>query len=377
MKSRIMLRLCFISYMYPGRHNSSDSVFVKHLVDAIAAMGNECYVLSPYNVLHYRTYCPVHEYYSVGHGEVHVLRPWYLSFSVRNSYLRKVGAKNRNRAMEEAFRMLPAIPDAIYGHFWHIAYGGFNYAKNHNIPLFVASGESEITFRNNNKTKASFCDYVRGVVCVSSKNREESIQLKLTSAEKCGVFPNAVNASMFYKRDKSECRKKLKLPLDDFIVAFVGWFDERKGASRVAEALRQLPNVKSLFIGKGTQEPQCDGILFKGTLTHEQVPLYLNAADCFVLPTQHEGCCNAVVEAMACGLPVISSNLPFNWDVLDETNSIMIDPNNIDEIAKAIKHLYNNREVCAKLSEGALRKAEKLTIDNRAKAIVNFITSRI
>ena len=35
--------------------------------------------------------------------------------------------------------------------------------------------------------------------------------------------------------------------------------------------------------------------------------------------SQNEGCCNAIIEALACGLPVISSNLPFNWDVLDES----------------------------------------------------------
>ena len=136
-------------------------------------------------------------------------------------------------------------------------------------------------------------------------------------------------------------------------------------------------SYEALFIGKGEQEPHCDNILFKGALPHDQVPLYLNAADVFVLPTLHEGCCNAVVEAMACGLPVVSSNLPFNWDVLDDTNSIMIDPNNIDEIAAAILTLRDNNNQRKALSKGALLKASSLTIDQRAEAIVEFMESKL
>lgn len=80
---------------------------------------------------------------------------------------------------------------------------------------------------------------------------------------------------------------------------------------------------------------------------------------------------------MACGLPVISSNLPFNWDVLDETNSIMVDPENIDEIAHAIKCLHDDVPLRERLAVGALRKAESLTIDQRSKAIVEFVKSKI
>lgn len=372
------MRFCFITQKFPGKHNQSDYAFVKQLVDAIAAYGNECYVVCPFNVFHYHTISRVREDYSVGKGKVLVFRPWYCSFSNKIRILRRWGSKSHQRALRKAFGMLPALPDVVYGHFWHSAYKGYAFAKKHEIPLFVASGESEIRKLFSEPVDLEvFREYVSGVICVSSKNRDESISMRLTTIEKCGVFPNGVNVELFHKRDKKECRWQLGLPQNEFIVAFVGWFNERKGSLRVAEAINCIGGVKSIFIGKGEQEPVCDGILFKGALPHEKVPLYLGAADCFVLPTRAEGCCNAVVEAMACGLPVISSNLPFNWDVLDETNSIMVDPENIDEIAQAIKCLHDDVPLRERLAAGALRKAESLTIDQRSKAIVEFIKSEI
>ena len=136
-------------------------------------------------------------------------------------------------------------------------------------------------------------------------------------------------------------------------------------------------DVFSLFIGKGGQIPDCENILFIEEVSHERVPLYLNAADAFVLPTMHEGCCNAVVEAMACGLPIISSNLPFNWDVLDNSNSIMVNPSNLEMIADAIKTLRDNVELHDALSKGALRSAENLSIERRVESIMSYISSKM
>ena len=370
------MRICFITPKFPGKHNKSDYAFVKQLVDAIAAQGNDCYVVCPFNVFHYRTTSPEHEYYSVGNGKVLVFRPWYYSFSNKIRFLRRWGRKSHQRALQKALSKLPALPDVVYGHFWHSAYEGYEYAKKHKIPLFVASGESDICkLFSLPSDLEEFRNYVSGVICVSSKNQDESIKLGLTTTEKCGLFPNGVNTDLFYKRDKSECRRQLGLPKDEFIISFVGWFNERKGSQRVADAINQIEGVKSIFVGKGALEPQCGGILFKGAVPHDQVPLYLGASDCFVLPTLAEGCCNAVVEAMACGLPVISSNLPFNWDVLDDSNSIMVDPHNISEIASAIRTLRDDIVLRKKLSDGALNKAESLTINKRANAIVDFIKS--
>jgi len=100
-------------------------------------------------------------------------------------------------------------------------------------------------------------------------------------------------------------------------------------------------------------------------------------ADVFVLPTLAEGCNNAIIEAMACGLPIISSNLPFNWDVLDANNSILVDPMSVEDIASAIKALKDDKTRKESMSKAALSTAAELTTDKRAERIINFIESRI
>lgn len=360
--------------MFPGKHNASDYAFVKQLVDAMAYQGHHCSVMAPFNITHYRCLSKTREEYFVGAGKVTVIRPWYISLSTFHVGNFRLSTWLYKKALERAFAMENVGFDVIYCHFWDSGYAGYYFAKKYNIPLFVATGESDIKrLFELPQDLLEFSKYVKGVVCVSGKNRDESIELGLTVAEKCKVFPNAVSTNLFHQRDKSECRKMLGLPQDSFIVAFVGWFIERKGPLRVAEAIEKVGGVKSIFIGRGGQEPKCEGILFKGALPHDEVPFYLCAADCFVLPTLAEGCCNAVVEAMACGLPVISSNLPFNWDVLDESNSIMVNPNSVDEIADAIRVLKDDPQRRGDLANGALKRAASLSIESRAEEILKYI----
>lgn len=87
----------------------------------------------------------------------------------------------------------------------------------------------------------------------------------------------------------------------------------------------------------------------------------------FCLPTLNEGCSNAIVEAIACGLPIISSNLPFNDDILDSSNALLVNPESVDDIASAIKQLMDNSDLRQKLAEGSKEKAKSLRIEFRAK----------
>lgn len=275
-------------------------------------------------------------------------------------------------------------PDVCYCHFWRSAYQVLPYVKNKKIPLFVATGEGALRKVAKELSSSGYMEinkYLNGAISVSSNNKVISQEIGLLEGKDCLVAPNAIDCSLYHKKDRESLRVKYGYAKDDFIVAFVGAFVNRKGPQRLAAAINMIGGIKSFFIGgaKGELqiEPNCDGILFKGNLPHEIIPDYLNMADIFVLPTLNEGCCNAIVEALACGLPVVSSNRPFNFDVLNETNSIMVDPTDVDEIAAAIKELKENPERRKQLSEGALRMAEDLTIDRRAEKILNFMELHI
>ena len=84
-----------------------------------------------------------------------------------------------------------------------------------------------------------------------------------------------------------------------------------------------------------------------------------------------------IPEAMSCGLPIISSNLPFNWDVLDESNSLMTDPNDVGAISKALEQLRDDIELRQKMAEASLEKAQSLTINQRAKNVLRFMMTNM
>ena len=180
--------------------------------------------------------------------------------------------------------------------------------------------------------------------------------------------------------DKQKCRMELGIPSDAFVVGQVGTISNRKGQKRVSDALKKLndDSIYSFFLGRPVEAiPDCKNIIRLGFTEHNMVPKYLNAADVYVFPSLAEGCSNSIVEAMSCGLPIISSDLPFNHDILDESNAILIDPRNIDQIADAIKKLKNNPSLLDSMSKASLQKASELKLNVRAVKIIEFIKSRI
>lgn len=356
--------------------------FVEQLCVELAKQGHEISVVAPQNVVSIikgkRQKVDFIRKQQYGDGKITIYSPLTItgySIPIIGKWMNKVAGYVTRLYM----RKHKINPDVYYSHFWRAGLWTYKEAKRNGKPLFVASGESSIALKNNSKYIDDYCNYVKGVICVSTKNKNESIKNGLTTEDKCVVIPNAIDNNLFYPKDKSALRKKLGFPEDAFIVAFVGYFSKRKGSDRLSDAIKQInnPEIKSIFIGADTGEnasPSCGGILFKGKVKHEEIPDYLNSADVFVLPTLREGCCNAIIEAMACGLPVISSDRDFNYDILDDTCSIMIDPTNVDEISGAIKKLKDNFQIHKRLSEGAIEKAKTMTIGGRVKGISNFIS---
>lgn len=371
------MRICIISSDYP-EEGRPVYTFVKNIVDALADNGNECIVVAPFSITRNKKFHRSKEIYKTSHGnEVKVYRPNIFTLSDFKIGGFRPSSYVFRRAVNRVLEGLDKKPDAIYGHFWGNALCGYKYAKKNNIPLFVATGESVISLTNRDGKLDDFVNYMTGVICVSTKNKDESIEKRLTIPEKCVVIPNSINPQIFRKLDKQECRKKLGISLDIFISITVGSFIPRKGTLRISSAIDSLSDeIYSIFIGKGPDTPNCKNILFCGRVDNKDIPTYLNAADVFVLPTLHEGCCNAILEAMVCGLPIVSSDLSFNWDILNEGNSILINPNDVAEIAKALKQLKDNPILLKTLSDNALETAKEYTLEKRALKIEHFIKSK-
>ena len=207
----------------------------------------------------------------------------------------------------------------------------------------VVCGESEIRVRNRYTESAieKAKIWIDGLICVSTKSLEESISLNLLpSKAKTVVIPNAIDNTVFKKMDRTLMRDKLGLDQDAFIACFVGTFCHRKGVNRLIEAAKMIPGIKLVIIGSGDSIEDSSQIVFKGQLPHDDIASYLCASDIFVLPTLAEGCCNAIIEALACGLPVVSSNRSFNYDILNDQNSILVDPMSTVSICFCLHTMY-------------------------------------
>ncbi|MBE6201597.1 MAG: glycosyltransferase family 4 protein [Rikenellaceae bacterium] len=378
------MHIVVISHSYPTT-KTIDFVFVDQLCRAFADEGHDITIIAPQSI----TKCvvrriPIVRFKSTiiteGGNTISLYRPFWVSLGMRMGKLR-LFRNSFNKAVNRVLCKITKPIDVIYGHFWAQAIAAMDFAHKRNIPVFAVAGEGELKTHCKMTPEAikNVRQRIQGCICVATKSKRESIEAGFVTEDKCRVFPNAINPNLFYPRNREKMRDKYGFAKDDFIIAFVGQWNSRKGVNRLCAALRQINNsrMKAMFMGKGGEKPIYQHTIFSGTVNHDILPEMLSCADVFVLPTINEGCSNAIVEAMACGLPIISSNMEFNWDVLNESNSVMINPLDIDQIANAIELLYNDKNLRLTLSNGALQTASELTISNRAKNILDYIKLNI
>ncbi|WP_370528185.1 glycosyltransferase [Rhodoferax sp. BLA1] len=151
---------------------------------------------------------------------------------------------------------------------------------------------------------------------------------------KLQVVGNGVDLTKFSLTEKPLARSALGLDSSDVVLVSVGGLVERKGFHRVIEVLpellKQFANLRLLIVGGATAEGNNRAQLeqqvkdlglqrqvqFLGPRPHDQLAPILSAADVFVLATGNEGWANVFLEAMACGLPVVSTQVGGNKEVV-------------------------------------------------------------
>lgn len=363
------MRVLAISYSFPHESRPYSGVFVQSTLDAIASLGHEITVVSPQRKLRERR-MPADSVV----GRLRVLRPAFMSagaYSIGglNSYW--LTQRLFNRCVLKAVTDARLEADVVYSHFMlPSGLAALEVACVLNRPAVCTLGESvldahelKLSYRRLSEAYQEF----DSLVFNSPHTQSVAIDRYGVPSSKCTVVANGIDPALFFPRDKMECRRRLGLPKEEQIVVFLGSFIHRKGPLRVLQACQKLnPIPRLIFIGAGPEQPSGKEVLFAGTLAHEQVPLYLCASDVFVLPTLGEGMSNAVLEALACGLQVVTSPIAPNIEIVGGTHPFFADPLNLDELAQ---------KIALALKQPANASRLPFSMEDRAKALVDLLES--
>lgn len=281
----------------------------------------------------FRTMGAMHE---VDEG-VHVDRPKALSIP---GMLKTLDGPLMARSVRRTFERVIADfkPSVVDAHFLYPAgYSARLLARRHGLPYTVTIRGSADEWLIGTSRERMLTETLRDaahIICVSEALQRNVVKRLIGDATPSTVIGNGVSLEKFHAVDRAQARQQLGIALDAQVIVGVGGLVARKGFQRIIPLLpdlrRQFPRLLFLIVGGGatvqdmraTLEAQVrelglnERVRFCGFQPPEALKTYYSAADVFALATEHEGWANVFLEAMACGLPVITTRVGGNAEVV-------------------------------------------------------------
>jgi len=293
--------------------------------------------------------------------------------------------------------------DLIFSHYWLSALAGTYLQQRWHVPhitMFHTLGavknainegahlppdEAEPELRiETERDLVRKCHYI---IAPTEKEKKELIRRYGASSEKISVVPCGVNLEQFKILDKAQARQYLNFDSDK-IILFVGRIDPLKGIDKLIKALsylRHIPKLRLVVIGGGEHSQReieqlqelalnlkiQDSVTFLGLVKHEQLPYFYNAADACVVPSYYESFGLVALESLACGTPVVATDVGNHKSVIQqgETGYVVTD-NNPRHLADTIALLLSRSSPDRKSALSIRASVSRFGWPNIAEAIV-------
>jgi glycosyltransferase involved in cell wall biosynthesis len=209
-------------------------------------------------------------------------------------------------------------------------------------------------------------NFTKLFINVSAGQQREGLELKIFPRSKSRLVVNGIDTRAVdgVKTDKTAFRRKLGLGPNDFVATMAARFDPVKGHERLIEILpdllKNIPNLKIVFAGGGEERSRIQKLVReKGVYNavrllgeRSDVLKIFKASDAAILPSYHEGMPLTVLESMACRLPVVGSDVVGIKDLVkDGENGYLVDFDNREEVAKALRQLGKSKELRQRMGE--------------------------
>ncbi len=293
--------------------------------------------------------------------------------------------------------------DLIFSHYWLSALAGVYLQQRWHVPhitMFhtlgavknaikegdcLVPGESEPELRI--ETEKDLVQKCHHVVAPTEREKTELIRHYGALSEKISVVPCGVNLEQFKALDKTQARQYLGFD-NDKIILFVGRIDPLKGIDKLIKALPYLRHIQGLrlvVIGGGEhsqheieqlQKLACslkiqNSVAFLGLAKHEQLPYFYSAADVCVVPSYYESFGLVALESLACGTPVVATDVGDFKSIIreGETGYVVID-NVPHRLADKIALLLSRPSTDTKSARLIRATVSKFSWSNIAEAII-------
>ena len=269
-------------------------------------------------------------------GNIHVTYPRYASVPGTATWLQGVTmAHSARRDLESNYG--DWRPDVIDGHFaFPDGYAAVQLGRSIGAPVVVTCHGSDLRQYPDIPVAGAMTRWTLRhadrVISVSSDLMRRSIELGCPT-ERAVFLTNGVDPSKFSVRSQQACRTQMGLPLDRKIGVYVGFLIDRKDQSLILHALVEIRKQGAevplvVLVGDGPNRQKLENevvslglqndVMLVGQQRHDEVAQWMGAADWLLLSSSSEGWATVYFEAMACGRPVITSNVSSAKDAIHQ-----------------------------------------------------------
>jgi teichuronic acid biosynthesis glycosyltransferase TuaC len=380
------MRVVMASHAYPTFSGGNAGEFVHGLASALVSLRHEVYAVIPWEPR-------IEESGSLMDGvhlEPYLARDRISYGNASNAYVRHprlAVALSLFYALVKLYQVIKEQQvDIIHAH-WVVPMGFVaSLAKVvTGIPLVITMHGRDVYFKPEDGYIVPALWYVKPFLRFAFRQADRLVavsqdcynhaRLAGAPAGKMQVIYNGTDLNRFFPSEDAtnELRRRYRIATDAKLVLSVRSLLFRKGLDVLVRAMSRVLEVEPLalllLVGEGPERENLtalrdglglqDKVLFAGHVPNAELAPYENACDLFVIPSRQESFGIAAIEAMACGKPVIGTAVGGLNEIIDDYRTgVLVEPDNIQQLADAIIRVLADKELAASLSRNALRKVE-------------------
>ncbi|MHA2278573.1 MAG: glycosyltransferase family 4 protein [Candidatus Kariarchaeaceae archaeon] len=222
------------------------------------------------------------------------------------------------------------------------------------------------------------------LIAVNQATKEYYSKREPSLEKKIEMIPVGINPNVFKPLDKKSMRGKYGIDQKEIVILSLGRYSVEKGLDFLLETYKEvhseIPNTKLILLGSGPEgnnlrhwvkTQHIENVSFMNPIRHDKIPEIINCSDVFVLSSMFEGMPTVVLEALACGVPVVSTDVgDVKKVVLDGQTGYLIKTRNVKNLKRGLIDVIKMENV--DFTQNCIKIAQKYSWENISSQIKNI-----